>query len=85
MKSPSCAPRCIVALLFCAAPRRAAAAPPFAFASYPLFLAPAIEPNVMVILDNSESMDATMAGKIISGRRSDYARQYRARRHPQHC
>ncbi|MEP7139143.1 MAG: PilC/PilY family type IV pilus protein [Caldimonas sp.] len=50
-----------------AAPLGAAAAPPFAFASYPLFLAPAIKPNLMVIFDNSESMDATMAGKVISG------------------
>ena len=43
------------------------ALPTFAFSSYPLFLAPAIKPNVMLILDNSESMDATMSGKIISG------------------
>ena len=50
-----------------AMPIGASAAPPFAFASYPLFLAPAIKPNVMVIFDNSESMDATMAGKVISG------------------
>jgi type IV pilus assembly protein PilY1 len=50
-----------------AAPLGALAAPPFAFSSYPLFLAPAIKPNVMVILDNSESMDATMSGKVING------------------
>ena len=60
------APPRIAALLLCA-PLAALAAPPFAFSSYPLFLAPAIRPNVMVILDNSESMDATMSGKVISG------------------
>ena len=57
--------RCIAALLL--APFGALAAAPFTFASYPLFLAPAIKPNVMIILDNSESMDATMAGKVING------------------
>jgi len=60
------APARIAALLL-AAPLAALAAPPFAFSSYPLFLAPAIRPNVMVILDNSESMDATMSGKVING------------------
>lgn len=49
------------------APLGALAAPAFNFATYPLFLAPAIKPNVMIILDNSESMDATMAGKVING------------------
>ena len=43
------------------------AATPFTFASYPLFLAPPVLPNVLVLFDNSESMDATMAGKVISG------------------
>ncbi len=42
-------------------------ADPFTIASYPLFLAPAVRPNLMVIFDNSQSMDATMSGKIISG------------------
>lgn len=42
-------------------------ADPFTIASYPLFLAPAVKPNLMVIFDNSQSMDATMSGKIISG------------------
>ena len=60
------APTRIAALLL-SAPLAALAAPPFAFSSYPLFLAPAIRPNVMVILDNSESMDATMSGKVING------------------
>jgi type IV pilus assembly protein PilY1 len=50
-----------------AAPLGALAAPVFSFSSYPLFLAAAIKPNVMIILDNSESMDATMAGKVING------------------
>jgi len=55
------------AALLAMAPLGALAAAPFTFASYPLFLAPAIKPNVMIILDNSESMDATMAGKVING------------------
>ncbi len=45
----------------------AMAAEPFTIASYPLFLAPAVKPNLMVIFDNSQSMDATMSGQIISG------------------
>ena len=56
-----------LAALLALAPLGALAAAPFTFASYPLFLAPAIKPNVMIILDNSESMDATMAGKVING------------------
>ncbi len=36
-------------------------------ADYPLFLAPPVTPNVLVLLDNSQSMDATMAGKVVSG------------------
>lgn len=66
MKKLSATPRRIVALLL-SAPLTALAAPPFAFSTYPLFLAPAIKPNVMIIFDNSESMDATMAGKVING------------------
>src|SRR2546428_3429506 len=34
---------------------------------YPLFLTRQTLPNVLVIFDNSESMDATMAGKVIAG------------------
>ena len=45
----------------------AMAADPFAISNFPLFLAPAVKPNLMVILDNSQSMDATMAGKMIDG------------------
>jgi len=36
-------------------------------APYPLFLGGNVKPNVLVILDNSESMDGTMAGKLIAG------------------
>ncbi|MBV9892382.1 MAG: pilus assembly protein PilY, partial [Rhizobacter sp.] len=57
----------LIAALLTSAPLAALAAPPFALASYPLFLAPGIQPNVMIILDNSESMDGTMAGKVING------------------
>ena len=58
--------RCCMPLLV-AAPLGAFALPVITFSNFPLFLAPAINPNVMVIFDNSESMDATMAGKVISG------------------
>src|SRR5450432_4922210 len=34
---------------------------------YPLFLTHATLANVLVIYDNSESMDGTMAGKLIAG------------------
>ncbi len=33
----------------------------------PLFIVSPVKPNLMVILDNSQSMDATMEGQIISG------------------
>ncbi|HEX4235273.1 MAG TPA: PilC/PilY family type IV pilus protein [Caldimonas sp.] len=56
-----------IAALLLSAPFAALAATPFSLASYPLFLAPGIKPNVMIILDNSESMDGTMAGKVING------------------
>ena len=42
-------------------------APPFAIAPYPLVLSTSVKPNLMVIFDNSQSMDATMGGKVISG------------------
>ena len=45
----------------------ALSAPPFNISNVPLFLAPNVKPNLMIILDNSQSMDATMAGAVISG------------------
>ena len=36
-------------------------------AQYPLFLTHRTLPNILVIYDNSESMDGTMAGKLIAG------------------
>ncbi len=33
----------------------------------PLYLATLVKPNVLVVYDNSESMDGTMAGKLIAG------------------
>ncbi|MDQ6626975.1 MAG: PilC/PilY family type IV pilus protein [Pseudomonadota bacterium] len=33
----------------------------------PLFLVSSVRPNVLVLYDNSESMDGTMAGKLIAG------------------
>ena len=37
------------------------------FAQSPLFLGTTVKPNVLVVYDNSESMDGTMAGKLIAG------------------
>ena len=42
-------------------------AAPLSIAQYPLFLTHKTLPNVLVVYDNSESMDATMAGKVIEG------------------
>lgn len=36
-------------------------------APYPLFLSGNVAPNILVVYDNSESMDGTMAGKVIAG------------------
>jgi len=44
-----------------------AGAGPLAIAQYPLFLNTSVRPNVLIIYDNSESMDGTMAGKVIAG------------------
>jgi type IV pilus assembly protein PilY1 len=48
------------------------------FSKVPLFIVPPIPANVMVILDNSQSMDATMAGMMVSGDVAD-TRSYTAR------
>jgi len=58
--------RCLplLALASCGA---AFAATPINLANYPLFLAPPVKPNVLIMFDNSQSMDATMSGKVISG------------------
>ncbi len=37
------------------------------FAQSPLFLGSTVKPNVLVVYDNSQSMDGTMAGKLIAG------------------
>jgi len=58
--------RTLVALL-AASLAPLASAGPLSIAQYPLFLSTAIRPNVLVIMDNSESMDGTMAGKLIAG------------------
>ena len=58
---------CIPLWLLLAAPLWVNALPVFTFAAYPLFLAPSVKPNVMLVFDNSESMDGTMSGKVISG------------------
>lgn len=52
---------------------------PIPLAQYPLFLSSSVTPNVLVIYDNSQSMDALMSGKIINGNdpntRGNIARQ----------
>ena len=52
-------------LLVAAAPR--VSAQTINFAQSPLFLGTTVKPNVLVVYDNSESMDGTMAGKLIAG------------------
>lgn len=37
------------------------------FAQAPLFLGTTVKPNLLIVYDNSESMDGTMAGKVIAG------------------
>ncbi|HUX64516.1 pilus assembly protein [Sulfuricella sp.] len=50
-----------------------------ALATVPLFLTSGVLPNVLVIYDNSQSMDSTMAGRLIAGNdaatRSNIGRQ----------
>ncbi|MEP6941599.1 MAG: PilC/PilY family type IV pilus protein [Betaproteobacteria bacterium] len=46
---------------------QSASAALLSIAQYPLFLTNRTLPNVLVVFDNSESMDATMAGKVIAG------------------
>ncbi|MEK8049626.1 PilC/PilY family type IV pilus protein [Ideonella sp. DXS22W] len=46
---------------------RASLAQTLTFAQTPLFLGTAVKPNVLVVYDNSQSMDGTMAGKLIAG------------------
>ncbi len=45
----------------------AVAAPDFTISDFPLSVVPAVKPNVMVILDNSQSMDGLLTGKLVSG------------------
>lgn len=44
-----------------------AAAQTLTFAQSPLFLGTTVKPNVLIVYDNSQSMDGTMAGKLIAG------------------
>ena len=37
------------------------------FAPIPLYVSTSVKPNLLAIYDNSESMDGTMAGKLIAG------------------
>ena len=61
----------LVALLGVGTAALAAPPLPMGLATYPLFLAPPITPNVLVLFDNSGSMDATMSGKVVSGDATD--------------
>ena len=45
----------------------AAGAQTLNFAQTPLFLGTTVKPNVLVVYDNSQSMDGTMAGKLVAG------------------
>lgn len=54
-------------MLLCTLGATAAHAAPISLAQIPLFLATGVNPNVLVILDNSQSMDGTLAGKLIAG------------------
>jgi type IV pilus assembly protein PilY1 len=58
--------RALVALI-CALLTQSAHAALLSLAQYPLFLTGKTPPNVLIIYDNSESMDGTMAGKLIAG------------------
>ncbi|HXX84785.1 MAG TPA: PilC/PilY family type IV pilus protein [Casimicrobiaceae bacterium] len=51
----------------CAVLAQTSSAALLTLAQYPLFLTHKVLPNVLVIYDNSESMDGTMAGKLIAG------------------
>ncbi len=52
--------------LLCGAPLPALAQT-LSFANTPLFLGSTVKPNVLIVYDNSQSMDGTMAGKLIAG------------------
>lgn len=49
------------------APAQQARAQALNFAQTPLFLGTTVKPNVLVMFDNSQSMDGTMAGRLIAG------------------
>ena len=72
MKLPLAARRCptLAALLWISLALLAtspATAQTLNFAASPLFLGSTVKPNVVVVYDNSQSMDGTMAGKLIAG------------------
>ena len=59
--------RCLLAALVPVALAPGVAAQVLNFATSPLFLGTTVKPNVLVVYDNSQSMDGTMAGKLIAG------------------
>jgi len=56
-----------VAMLLLAASPLISSAQTINFSQTPLFLGTSVKPNVLVVYDNSQSMDGTMAGKLIAG------------------
>lgn len=42
-------------------------AAPLTLSSTPLFITPTVAPNILVIMDNSQSMDAYMSGTLVTG------------------
>ena len=59
--------RCLLAALVTVALPPGVAAQTLNFATSPLFLGTSVKPNVLVVYDNSQSMDGTMSCKLIAG------------------
>ncbi len=60
-------PHPVALAVFLAVTGVAAAAQALTLAEAPLFLTGTVKPNVLVVYDNSQSMDGTMAGRLIAG------------------
>lgn len=60
-------PPSAAAVLFCALAAAGASAQSLNLSQSPLFLGTSVKPNVLVMFDNSQSMDGTMSGKLIAG------------------
>ncbi len=60
-------PRALTALAGLALAASQCPAQSLNFAQTPLFLGTTVKPNVLVVYDNSQSMDGTMSGRLIAG------------------